>query len=197
MIPRHVVVFAREPRFGAVKTRLAADMGRGAALAFYRRVLGRLVRRLVSDGRWTTWLAITPAAASRRPRRWHGGARAIAQTEGDLGQRMAAAFQRMPPGPVVIVGSDIPDLGPAQVADAFRLLRHNEVVLGPTRDGGYYLIGLAPDSRLLAPFGGVRWSTPHALADTVANLPPDCRVAFTKRLIDIDTGDDLRDWRGR
>ena len=56
MIPRHVIVFAREPRFGTVKTRLAADIGKGAALAFYKKTLKILLRRLTADGRWTPGL---------------------------------------------------------------------------------------------------------------------------------------------
>lgn len=197
MIPRHVIVFAREPRFGTVKTRLAADIGKGPAYAIYRRMLKNLLRRLDGDGRWTTWLAVTPPAAARVQAAWRLGVPAFAQSAGDLGQRMAAAFKSVPPGPAVIVGSDIPGLGPRQVGAAFRLLDHHDAVVGPTADGGYYLIGLAANYRDIDPFADVRWSTRHALDDTLANLPADATVAILEELIDIDTGTDLARWRGR
>lgn len=195
MIPRHVVVFARQPRFGTVKTRLAADLGPGAALAFYRRTLARLLKGLGQDGRWTTWLAVTPAAAARRRQPWQAGLPLMAQAEGNLGDRMATVFRDLPPGPAIIVGSDIPDLRPAHIAAAFRLLDDNDVVFGPTPDGGYYLIGLRPERRDGPLFEQVRWSTRHALADTRASLPRGCRIAHLPELMDIDTGDDLARWR--
>jgi rSAM/selenodomain-associated transferase 1 len=195
MIPRHVIVFAREPRFGAVKSRLAADIGEGAAFAFYKRTLAGVLRRLAGDGRWTTWLAVTPPSAARRRATWQRGVPAFAQSEGDLGRRMAAAFAAVPPGPALIVGSDIPDLGPRQVAAAFRALATHDAVFGPTGDGGYYLVGLAAGSRTVDPFGGVRWSSRDALGDTLANLSKSTTIKVIESLIDIDTGDDLRKWR--
>jgi glycosyltransferase A (GT-A) superfamily protein (DUF2064 family) len=108
---------------------------------------------------------------------------------------MAAAFRAVPPGPAVIVGTDIPDLGPRQVAAAFRALTSHDAVFGTTGDGGYYLVGLAAGSREVDPFGGVRWSSPHALGDTLANLPAETSVTFVEELIDIDTGADLAQWR--
>jgi glycosyltransferase A (GT-A) superfamily protein (DUF2064 family) len=108
---------------------------------------------------------------------------------------MAAAFRSVPPGPAVIVGSDIPDLGPRQVAAAFCALTSHDAVFGTTGDGGYYLVGFTTGSRDIDPFGGVRWSSPYALADTLANLPAETNVTFVEELIDIDTGTDLAQWR--
>lgn len=197
MPPRHVVIFARAPRMGRVKTRLAADIGRLAALRFYRDQLRRTLRALGPDPRWTTWLAVTPDADADR-RRWPAGAIPpgvipVGQGRGDLGRRMAAVFRDLPPGPAVIVGSDIPALGPAQVLAAFRALGRNEAVIGPADDGGYWLIGL----RRLYPvpaglFAGVRWSGPQALADTRASLPRSWRLALLEELADIDDGADYR-----
>ncbi|MEK9832827.1 MAG: hypothetical protein VW453_09555, partial [Rhodospirillaceae bacterium] len=66
----HLVIFAREPRRGAVKRRLAADIGDGAAIGFYRQTVNDVVRRLGSDPRWHTWLAVTPDTAAAHPRLW-------------------------------------------------------------------------------------------------------------------------------
>ncbi len=193
---RHVVVMARAPRLGAVKRRLALDVGALAAWRFYRHGLAALIRRLGRGrgvgGRWRRWLAVTPDRAVRSPwpRAWH----VIPQGSGDLGARMGRVLQELPPGPVVIVGSDIPDLGPAHIARAFALLGDHDWVFGPAGDGGYWLIGARRRPARRDPFAGVRWSSPHALADTLANLS-GARVAFLQELDDVDTGADLNRWR--
>ncbi len=191
-LARHVVIMARAPRLGAVKRRLARDVGALAAWRFYRHGLAALARRLAGNGRWRCWLAVTPDRAARNP--WPAAWRVIPQGPGDLGTRMGRVFQDLPPGPVVIVGSDIPDLGPRHVARAFALLGDHDWVFGPAGDGGYWLIGARRRPVRRAPFAGVRWSGPHALADTLANLP-GARAAFLEELQDVDTGADLRRWR--
>jgi glycosyltransferase A (GT-A) superfamily protein (DUF2064 family) len=112
------------------------------------------------------------------------------QGGGDLGRRMQRIFDRAGPGPVVIVGTDVPQVTRADVAAAFRLLGRCDAVFGPADDGGYWLVGLRRRPRVLRPFGGVRWSSPHALADTLANLRgrPIARVAA---LSDVDTPADF------
>jgi rSAM/selenodomain-associated transferase 1 len=179
-----LIVFAKAPRLGRVKRRLAAEIGDVAALRFYRRTFTRLLRRVARDARWRTVLALTPDNARI------AGRRARPQGRGDLGARMARALACVR-GPAVLVGADIPDLGAAQVAQAFGRLRSADVVLGPALDGGYYLVGTRRPTLARWMFAGVRWSSPHALADTRANL---CgrRVALTARLADVDTAADLR-----
>ncbi len=192
----HVVIFLRAPRLGRVKTRLAADIGDLAALAFYRRISGSLVRRLARDRRWHCHLAITP---DRDARRWPRGRVAAAvrgQGGGDLGQRMARIFRTLPPGPALIVGSDVPALAPGHVAAAFRALGNHAAVFGPASDGGYWLVGLRRRPRLPAAlFAGVRWSSAHALADTLAGLPRGLSVAFLETLEDVDDAASYDRWR--
>jgi len=76
---RHLVVFLKAPRLGAVKTRLAADIGRMAALRFYRQTAGNLLRGLASDPRWLCWLAVTPDTALHAPGLGPGNCPRIAQ----------------------------------------------------------------------------------------------------------------------
>jgi glycosyltransferase A (GT-A) superfamily protein (DUF2064 family) len=97
----------------------------------------------------------------------------------------------MPPGPVVIVGTDVPGIEPAHIAEAFRRLGRHDAVFGPATDGGYWLVGLKRRPRLLHPFANVRWSSRHAHADTLANLAGRS-VAFVTTLADVDNADDLR-----
>jgi hypothetical protein len=109
---------------------------------------------------------------------------------------MQRLFKRLPPGPILIIGSDIPSIRPAHIAEAFRLLGGADAVLGPAHDGGYWLVGLRRTPRLATPFARVRWSGPHALSDTLANLKGR-RVALAARLSDVDTAEDLRRQRAR
>lgn len=186
---------AKRPAMGRVKRRLAREIGATAALRFYRFSLSRTVLRLAADPRWLTVIALDSRAdgAKLLPRK---RAALMPQGAGDLGVRMQRLFTRLPPGPVVVVGSDIPSIRAAHIAGAFRLLGEADAVLGPAEDGGYWLVGLKRTPRVLAPFARVRWSGPHALADTRANLEGK-RVALAARLSDVDRADDLRRESGR
>ncbi len=109
----------------------------------------------------------------------------MAQGAGDLGQRMHRIFAELPPGDVIVIGSDIPAIEPSHIAQAFHLLGRADAVFGPARDGGYWLVGL---KRMPAPpnaFADVRWSGPHALADTLANLDGKT-IALAATLSDVD-----------
>jgi rSAM/selenodomain-associated transferase 1 len=177
---------------GRVKRRLAREIGASVAIRFYRCCLSHSVMRLAADRRWRCVLAVDRGrdpfmrlAISRR------GLTLMPQGDGDLGRRMQRLFTRLPPGPVVIVGSDIPSIRPAHIAEAFKLLGEADAVLGPAPDGGYWLVGLKRSPRVPAAFASVRWSGPHAFADTLANLEGR-RVALAARLSDVDTAEDLR-----
>lgn len=196
---RHLVIFARAPRLGTVKRRLAREAGALTALRFHRLTAARLLWRLAPDPRWTTWLALTPDRAADDPLGcWRAPlqrlpVRAVSQGGGDLGRRLARTFRRGPPGPVVVVGSDIPEIGRTDVAAAFDALGRADAAIGPADDGGYWLIGLRRRPRTVTPFDGVRWGGPHALADTVANLGRSgLTVARLATLSDVDTAADLR-----
>jgi uncharacterized protein len=192
---RHLVIFARAPQFGRVKRRLGQAIGTAEATRFYRATLRRQIATLSRDPRWKVWLFVTPDTERRHPM-WRGAVppeRVQPQGRGDLGQRMLLPFQKLPPGPVVLVGSDIPAMNPSHIAHAFRLLARHGLVFGPASDGGFWLIGarrLRPMPRGL--FAGVHWSTAQALADTRANIPNSLSVGLADTLDDVDTADDLR-----
>lgn len=186
-----VLVFARAPRLGTVKRRLAKDIGNRAALRFHLSTLARLLRMLAADRRFATVIALTPDRAMMRlPNR----VRRIHQGRGDIGQRMHRAFQQFPRARVVIIGSDIPEANATDIVSGFRALGTARAVFGPAADGGYWLIGLPP-RRPARLFNDVRWSTEHALADTLRNFA-GCRVAFLRTLRDVDTAEDWRHFVG-
>ncbi len=182
-----VIVFARVPRLGAVKRRLARDIGDRGAFRFYRATLWGLLRSLRRERRFRTVLAATPdRAALVLP--WR--ITRIPQGQGGLGKRMHRACGRFPRGRVAIIGSDIPDARASDLIAAFRALRSAGAVFGPAIDGGFWLVGLGP-RRPARPFAKARWSTAHALADTVANFPGR-RIALLRTLRDVDSAADLR-----
>ena len=121
---RHCVIFARRPQLGIGKQRLAKDIGELAALRFQRTSLRRLLAILGGDPRWQCWLALSPdrALQSEIIASLPPNCAVIAQGTGDLGQRMGRVFHQLPPGPVVLVGSDIPDIGARPIIDAFNKL---------------------------------------------------------------------------
>ena len=192
MIRRHLVLFVRAPQWGVGKRRLAREVGDAAALRFERTMLGLLLRRLGGDRHWRLRLAVTPDQARRRARLWPRGIPITAQGQGDLGTRMRRALARCPPGPAVLVGSDIPALAAPHIAAAFRLLGHHDLVFGPAEDGGFWLVGARRSPRLPPLFGAVRWSGPHALADVLNNLSPRVSVGLAATLSDVDSGASYR-----
>ena len=191
-LERHLVIFARAPRLGTVKRRLARDIGALGALRFHRETTAALLRRLDGDPRWTCWLAVTPDTWASRPGGlWPRCPTLLAQGGGDLGLRMGRVLVGLPPGPVVIVGSDIPDIRAHHVADAFRALGDHDWVIGPADDGGYWLIGARRRPHLRLPFAGVQWGGEHALEGTLAGVGA-AKVKLLETLRDVDSVEDLR-----
>jgi rSAM/selenodomain-associated transferase 1 len=180
----------KEPRAGRVKTRLGQDIGMPEAAWWFRHQSARLLRRL-DDPRWRLVLAVSPDREGLTSRQWPARFARMAQGHGSLGDRMGRIL-RSGRGPLCIIGADIPDVTRSQIAHAFHTLGSHEAALGPATDGGYWLVGLKrtapPPARL---FEGVRWSTPHAMADTAATMR-GLRIATVATLSDVDTADDLR-----
>jgi rSAM/selenodomain-associated transferase 1 len=194
---RTLVLFVRAPSLGAGKRRLARDIGAVAALGFERLMLALLLRRLGRDRRWRLRLAVTPDRARLALPHWCGRIETVGQGRGDLGARMRRAIALCPPGPVVLVGADIPAIAPRHIAEAFRLLGRRDLVFGPAEDGGFWLVGARRRGHLPPLFGRVRWSSPAALADTLALLPRATAVGFIDRLADVDDGEAYRRLRPR
>jgi len=198
MAKKLVVVFARAARYSVVKSRLARDLGQPETLRFYRTTLARILRTIGTDPRWETMIALTPDTAVGAGDPLTVGYRAKAQGGGDLGARMVRALRGAGSRPAVIIGSDIPDITPARISAAFRALGQAPFVLGPAADGGYWLIGARHPQRL-RPYAlaGIRWSSTHTRADTVAVLGPNNVAILPFELEDIDDVQAYRRWRAR
>lgn len=197
---RTVYVFAKAPRMGAAKTRLARDIGPVAAQRAYRAMTEGLLRRL-SDPRWRLVVAGAPdREALKEARRAHGcrtgpwrGADGVEpQGGGDLGARQARFLAG--PGPALIIGTDCPAVTRAHIGEAFARLGRRVCVLGPASDGGYWLIGF-PGAAPPGLFSGVPWSSPETRRQLVARLALlGWRAEQLETLEDIDDGPSYRRW---
>ena len=192
-------VFGKRPEPGRVKTRLAAEFGDGfAAMAHEAMLFDALEtwspgRFLDPGGRRV--LVYSPEDAGpwfdeRVPASWA----LQPQAEGDLGARMRAFFEgEFAEGAtrVVVIGADSPTLDPSILISAFLCLESKDVVLGPSTDGGYYLLGCRPPAPML--FEGVDWGTAAVLGQTLERLQGSGRsLAVLPPWYDVDTPDDWR-----
>ena len=163
-----LVVMARQPVPGAVKTRLARHVGADAACALYRAFLTDIAAGL-GAGPWRLTWAVTPADVDLRPI-VGAGSDCFPQRGADLGERMASCFDDLFGGGaarVVMIGADVPHLGASAVAAAFAALDTADVVLTPTRDGGYCLVGQRRPHDL---FRGIEMGTDRVFAQTMERI---------------------------
>lgn len=193
-----LLLFAKLPRPGSVKTRLGAELGMEAAADAYRRLTEGVLRSLPPALPLRVCFAPDEAGAEMeawlRPRLLAAGATFHPQGDGDLGARMARAFaEAFAAGAVrvLIIGTDCIDLTPALLAEALAALETVEVVLGPSLDGGYYLLGLRADEPRI--FESIAWSTERVLEQTLQRA---AELGWSHRLLpaltDVDT---VAEWR--
>ena len=195
----HLLIFARVPALGRVKSRLAAGVGQPAALAVYHELLAiTRTAAVAAQVPTTVWLADAagPEPSAAEAQEW-AAMTTRCQAAGDLGERMTAAFAAAfaaGASRVAIIGTDCPGLRADHLRQAFALLAEYDVVLGPATDGGYYLLGLRQPQPEL--FQNKEWSTATVLTDTVADAHRlSRRVALLPELRDVDTAADLAVWR--
>jgi len=188
-----LLVFAKAPVEGRVKTRLAQDVGAPAATRYYRALARRVVDQ-VRGGEYRIRICFDPPGALETVQEWLGplGVEFRPQSPGTLGDRMhqALAGCKAAGGRACVIGTDAPGVHRALVEEAFFLLEDADVVFGPALDGGYYLLALRrPDPEL---FRGIPWSTPRVLQASLDRArAAGLRVALLPPLPDMDTHADL------
>ncbi|WP_417258387.1 TIGR04282 family arsenosugar biosynthesis glycosyltransferase [Celeribacter sp.] len=184
----------KEPHPGRVKTRLGWDIGHVNAAHWYRHQTLRTIRRLQSP-KWDLVLAVSPDVEGLTSRIWPAHIPRIAQGLGNLGTRMVRIFRTLRPHPVCIIGSDIPTIRPRDIEASFAGLGSFDATIGPSPDGGYWLVGLRNSRAVPSGFmDGVRWSSRFARADTLASAK-GLSWHSGRSQNDIDTLDDLIEWR--
>lgn len=186
-----VLIFARTPELGKVKTRLAADVGPERALSIYERLLEHTCETVLRSG-----IPARVCYAGDIPENdiWsRAGFARHPQSSGTLGDRMHAAFSdafRDGVRSVVIIGTDCPGLKPSHLHEALKRLETTEAVVGPAEDGGYYLLGLTSPIRRI--FEHKEWSTDSVLRSTLTDFRSlDMSFALLEPMRDIDTLEDL------
>ncbi|MEB0260282.1 MULTISPECIES: TIGR04282 family arsenosugar biosynthesis glycosyltransferase [unclassified Mucilaginibacter] len=185
-----LLIFTRNLIYGKVKTRLAASIGHDYALSVYRLLLehtAQLTKNIDATRIVYYSDAITDGDA------WDNSYLKTVQQGGDLGERMANAFDdnlKNGTKKVVIIGTDCYELNSGIIADAFSQLDHHDVVIGPALDGGYYLLGMKAFHPEL--FYNVAWSTPSVLKETLSCCD-DLSLTYFRLpvLSDIDEEKDL------
>jgi uncharacterized protein len=195
---RRIAVFARRPVPGRVKTRLSPALPAALACDLHHAMLDDAIavaRAASVDERFLYWDRAEGDVSGAGERAGDPFA-TRAQCEGDLGARLSAAFAELlrdPDDRAIVIGSDCPSLDAAVVDAGFAALETRDVVVGPTSDGGYYLIGLSRPAPAL--FRGIDWGTERVLMQTLEAA----RSLACERLIgldDLDTPADLVRWIG-
>ncbi|HVG25460.1 MAG TPA: TIGR04282 family arsenosugar biosynthesis glycosyltransferase [Thermoanaerobaculia bacterium] len=197
--PQRLLVFARLPELGKVKTRLAADLGDARTLAVYESML-RELRASVGTSSETTEIEFlwppTPGANGTLLTRAFGEHAKAMQTGATLGDRLSMAFSERfffhRTEKIIAIGVDDPLLPRTLIDHAFSLLDSCEYVVGPAQDGGYYLFGCRALSFEPEVFRGIEWGTQTVLSETVRRISATQRTcALLPERFDIDTADDL------
>lgn len=185
------MTFIRNPVPGKVKTRLANAIGDDKALRYYQKLLciTRTVSEAVEADKWIWYSDYIDDADKWEPSVF---SKKLQQGK-SLGARMQFAFEEAFAAgykEVLIIGSDCPDITPEIIEEAFTTLHLADAVIGPARDGGYYLLGM---KELLPVFTGVDWSTDKVLVQTTTHLKKHALTfRILKELTDLDTVEDLK-----
>ena len=195
MSDRALVVFVKHPVPGAVKTRLAGALGQAVAAELYRALAEHVLASTTPEaGEYERLVFFDPPQARDEMRAWLPGVRLLAQSEGELGGRMGDAMARAfarGASRVAVVGTDAPRVARGTVLAALAALDAADVVIGPSEDGGYYLLALRQPRPEL--FMGVAWSTPSVAMDTRARAAAGGLVVHELPVLrDVDTLEDVR-----
>lgn len=195
MTQTRIIIIAKEPRPGHVKTRLIPALGEAGAAQLADQMLQYTLRQALEAGLGPVELCVSPEPRAAYWQQLAGADQAIvsSQTEGDLGQRMAtAARAALHQGlPVMLIGTDCPDLSAGRLRQMADQLQHHDACLCPVLDGGYALLGLRRFHPSL--FNDIPWSTAEVARITRQRLAAlGWRFAESETLNDIDEPEDLK-----
>jgi rSAM/selenodomain-associated transferase 2/rSAM/selenodomain-associated transferase 1 len=194
---RCIIVFGRYPVPGSTKTRLIPLLGPAGAAELQRHLTESTLDTVLNSGLGRIWFCHAGGTPGQL-RRWLGprNLQCKPQINGDLGQRMEAALGealRRGHQRVLLVGTDVPGMTAGNLREAFDALTDHDVVLGPSRDGGYWLVGVRKPARI---FDGIAWGSDQVMARTLdAARHKGLSTVLLDPLNDIDTPADLKAWQ--
>lgn len=194
-----IIVFVKFPQKGKVKTRLAKDKGAYFATEFYRICAEHIlseIKKLNKDN-FTSYIYCYSNSEVEMVSGWIGKEFIVKpQIDGDLGQRMSKSFNELFNegfSKVLIIGTDVPDINSNLINNAALKLDENDIVIGPSSDGGYYLLGM--NSLNTEIFHDLNWSTSLVLKNTLDKINSlKLKADLLEELIDVDTNNDLNSW---
>lgn len=202
-----VILFTRYPQLGKCKTRLIPALGAEGALKTHKQLVSHILHELHGflASRSNTDLHIYYDGGSlEQLQEWLGSKKSYRRQEGvDLGQRMKNALNHglHKQYNTILIGSDCPGIDASLFEEGFEALKQKEIVLGPAHDGGYYLIGIAENSKpelWKQIFEDIPWGTDKVFAKTVAKAEKYGLCIHTlSKLHDIDTAEDLKHFHHR
>jgi uncharacterized protein len=190
-----VMMFVKSPEEGMIKSRLAASVGKSVALNLYKCFVTDTMGMLVKN-RYPLRIFFYPPEARQQVEQWLGKETILIPQAGDnLGDRMKNAFESVFSQGIdraLLIGSDSPDLPSTIIEEAFETLKKHDAVVGPSYDGGYYLIGFRRDTFCPLVFNGIVWSTTEVFEQTTDILRKSSVTPYILPLWrDIDTLDNL------
>jgi uncharacterized protein len=196
---KNVTILAKNPFTDRVKTRLAKDIGRDAACGIYARLLYQTLFQLLTPFKPSTRLTLS--LVSDRDRPFFAEAfpelEITIQSPGSIGEKMNHALKTAFDNgaqKAIVIGSDLPDMDWELLDLAFKKITRKSIVLGPARDGGYYLIGM--QSPGIDVFQDIPWSTNHVLTNTLERIADHgYQPEFLPEFQDIDHEPNLREWQ--
>lgn len=194
-----LIVFAKLPEPGKVKTRLAQDLGEQRAAEIYSDIARDIISRVSESSTYETLIYFDPPDKKNEITLWLKectyieSERLIPQEGGSLGERILSAFESIFSSgakSAVIIGTDCTDVNANMIEESFQELREYDAVLGPAQDGGYYLLGL--NSLIPELFQEIGWSTEYVLEQTISRLNKlGLNYKLRETLRDIDNLNDL------
>lgn len=189
-----LIIFLKNPELGKVKTRLKPELSEKNCVAIYRAMVNDLVENVGSNKQYDTIILFTPANSEKNLKQWLGpDFTFVPQSDGDLGKRMDSAlhwafehkYQQ-----AVLIGSDTPTINQKLILTAFQKLENSDVVLGPSKDGGYYLIATKETQPNI--FKNIQWSSNTVFDETMKSIEENnLSVISLEQRADIDTFSDL------
>lgn len=194
LLENALIIFLKYPEPGKVKTRLAQEVGAEKAAGLYRLFAEAVLRQTV-DKNYKRFVFYFPPENRDKIINWIGsGPEFYPQTGNNLGERLVDAFNRIfqrGAKRVVVIGTDSPQIDSGIILRAFGELGKNQCVIGPSHDGGYYLLGLSSFQKDI--FQDIDWSTDKVLKQTTDRLDrPGISFSLLDKLFDIDTISDLQ-----
>lgn len=192
-----LIIFLKYPEPGKVKTRLAKDIGAERAANIYKSLAEKIIRK-TSHNSYKQHIFYTPFSKKEEIQKWLiNSYRFYPQKGEDLGQKMFNAFLEVFNRgfrKAICIGTDVPHLTRKIIIEAFAKLEKNETVIGPSTDGGYYLIGMTKSMEEI--FSNIDWGTDRVLSQTIDILKElDLNYSILDEIPDIDNIEDLRLYR--